>query len=113
MSDFRHVHTDAYGVHWEMRTEADKSITLRATDPNMQLLLDRNKAEYNESGKSKKTGAARWQKVADIPPLVEIEWRDKYGVDLHNPDHRPAVMRLLNSSDYLYLRTGGGHLSAK
>jgi hypothetical protein len=32
------------------------------------------------------------------------EWKVKHGVDAWDPNHKPAVMRLLNSSDYRYLR---------
>jgi hypothetical protein len=41
---------------------------------------------------------------AQIPPVVMLEWRHKYGVDLFNRDHEPAVFRLLNT-EYQHLKT--------
>jgi hypothetical protein len=41
---------------------------------------------------------------AQIPPVVMMEWRDKYGVDLFNKDHIQAVYKLLNT-EYQYLKT--------
>jgi hypothetical protein len=42
--------------------------------------------------------------AAHIPIGVMYEWKVKHGVDAWDPNHKPAVMRLLNSSDYRYLR---------
>ena len=42
--------------------------------------------------------------AASIPITVQMEWMVKYGVDLMNADHIDGVKRLLNSSDYSYLR---------
>jgi hypothetical protein len=44
-------------------------------------------------------------RVAHIPIGIQYEWITKHGVDLWNRDHQPAVKRLLNSSDYRYLKT--------
>jgi hypothetical protein len=41
--------------------------------------------------------------------IVE-KWQNELGVDVFNPDHKEAVRRLLNSSEYLYLRTAPGRL---
>lgn len=48
--------------------------------------------------------------VAKIPLVIVQLWMDQYGVDVFNADHKPAVRRLLNSSEWSYLRTGGGKL---
>lgn len=42
--------------------------------------------------------------VANIPIGVIYLWRTKYGVDVYNKHHMPAVKRLLNSSEWRYLR---------
>jgi hypothetical protein len=42
--------------------------------------------------------------VANIPIGVIYIWRTKYGVDVYNKDHMPAVKRLLNDSEWRYLR---------
>ena len=33
---------------------------------------------------------------AILPEVIQIEMRDKYGVNVDNPDHWPAVFRLIN-----------------
>jgi hypothetical protein len=51
-----------------------------------------------------------WRRAASIPLAIVEKWRNELGVDVFNPDHKPAVRRLLNSSEYLYLRTAPGRL---
>ena len=43
-------------------------------------------------------------KVASIPTTVMYEWLSKFGVNAWNPAHQAAVVKLLNSSDYRYLK---------
>lgn len=50
------------------------------------------------------------RRAASIPMVVVEKWKNELGVDVFNPDHKPAVRRLLNSSEYLYLRTAPGRL---
>lgn len=45
-----------------------------------------------------------WRLAASIPPQVQYEWLDKYGVEFWNPAHADGVKRLLNDPDYRYLR---------
>lgn len=42
--------------------------------------------------------------AASVPIQVQFEWLDKYGVNMWDPNHKPAVTRLLNSNEYRYLR---------
>ena len=42
--------------------------------------------------------------AASIPPEVQFEWLDKFGIEFWNPAHKDGVRKLLNSSDYRYLR---------
>jgi hypothetical protein len=50
------------------------------------------------------------RRAASIPLSIVEKWKNELGVDVFNPDHRHAVRRLLNSSEYLYLRTAPGRL---
>lgn len=50
------------------------------------------------------------RRAASIPMVVIEKWRNELGIDVFNPDHKAAVRRLLNSSEYLYLRTAPGRL---
>jgi hypothetical protein len=44
------------------------------------------------------------EKVASIPACIIYEWITKHGVNLYNPNHQDGVKRLLNSSDYRWLK---------
>lgn len=67
---------------------------------SIQTILDRNKA-----GQIDNTGRmGDFEKVAEIPIGVMYDWIVKYGVDAWNPHHAAGVKRLLNSSDYRYLK---------
>lgn len=77
------------GGTWNIRYEQDCS-----------PILDENKAAQNESFDKR---SDMWH-AAHIPSVVILEWLTKFGVDLWNKDHAPAVRRLLNSSDYRHLR---------
>jgi len=44
-------------------------------------------------------------KAASIPIGVMYEWLTKYGVDVLNEDHWPAVKKLLNDPEWRYLKT--------
>jgi hypothetical protein len=50
------------------------------------------------------------RRAASIPMAVIEKWKNELGVDVFNPDHRPAVRRLLNSNEYAFLRTAPGRL---
>jgi len=63
-------------------------------------ILDANKASQNEN-----TGRmGDVERVASIPTAVMYEWLTKFGVNAWNPQHSGAVKKLLNSSDYRYLK---------
>jgi hypothetical protein len=68
---------------------------------SIEQIIDRNKrAQIDNQGRPLKSV----NKVAEIPVGVMYEWLVKYGVDAWNPDHSDGVKRLLNSSDYRYLK---------
>lgn len=80
--------------------DKDNDTTIIHTTQDCSGIVDINKAQQNE-GFDK--GSDMWH-AASIPLVVQMEWMTKYGVDLMNEDHMPAVKRLLNSSDYSHLR---------
>lgn len=45
------------------------------------------------------------RRVASIPPIVILQWIEKYGVDPTAKGNEQLLWRLLNSSEYAYLRT--------
>lgn len=70
------------------------------TQQDVSAILDHNKAQQNE-GLNKKSDY--WH-AAKIPNVIILEWREKFGVDLYDPEHSEAVKKLLNSNEYRYLR---------
>lgn len=70
--------------------EFDRTVT--------NAILDQNQRIEGE-GKGKDMWLA-----ASIPPEVQYEWLDKFGVEFWNPAHKDGVKRLLNSNEYRYLR---------
>ncbi len=46
--------------------------------------------------------------VGTIPVGVQLKWRKEHGVDIYNPNHTKAIMKLMNDPDYRYLRTATG-----
>ena len=75
---------------------------------DVEPILDANKALYTANDGYSPSRELR--RAASIPNIVILQWREKYGVDIHNSDHWQAVKRLLNSSEYAYLRTAPGKL---
>lgn len=75
---------------------------------DVEPLLEQNKA-LAASGDGY-APSRELRRAASIPMAVVEKWRNELGVDVFNPDHLPAVRRLLNSSEYLYLRTAPGRL---
>lgn len=75
---------------------------------DVEPALEHNKALYSfNDGYSP---SREWRRAASIPMAIIEKWKNELGVDVFDPDHLPAVRRLLNSSEYLYLRTAPGRL---
>ena len=68
-------------------------------------ILEQNKRLQNDwKSKSERSKSDFWQ-VAEIPIGVQYEWLINHGLDIYNKDHWPGVRKMLNSSDYRYLKT--------
>ena len=81
--------------------DEDTVLVKREFDPAATTaLLDLNKARQNEGFDRK---SEMWH-VASIPISVMYEWYTKFGVSAWNPQHSDGVKKLLNSSDYRYLK---------
>lgn len=64
-------------------------------------ILDDNKAADTHGELDRRSDF--WH-VAKVPSIVILKWITEHGVDLFNPDHKEGVRRLLNSSEYAYLK---------
>ena len=95
------------GVSCYMEVRGD-TFTL-THEQDVQPILDRNKADAADSDKTSRGMKQDWWKYASVPAIVEIEWMQKYGVDLGNPAHKRKVFELLNHPDYKYLKSTSKH----
>lgn len=68
---------------------------------DVEPLLDRNKACQSERLDRK----SEFRHYASVPVTVQYQWIKEYGVDPLAPEHQDLLTRLLNSSEYRYLRT--------
>lgn len=90
--------TTGLTTHIEYNNETDRFLFTYSQDVNQ--LLDAAKATQNEAFDKR---ADMWH-AASIPPVVQLEWLTKHGVDLWDKNHKDGVKRLLNDPDYRYLK---------
>ena len=68
---------------------------------DLTKLLDQNKRLQQEDHSIRD----ELRLSARIPVTIYYEWKEKFGVDLYDKNHKDAVRKLLNSPDYRYLKT--------
>ena len=83
--------------HWH---EPTKEMAIEHIE-DIQPLIDSNKKLQQEDHHIKD----EFRLSARIPMTVYYEWKNKYGVDLFNPNHKEGVRKLINSPEYRYLKT--------
>ena len=84
---------------WHSYDETEDRTVIRYHQ-DVQAILDQNKEDLNHGDHKMGDGYL----AARIPTIVMLEWMTKYGVDVMNPDHKEAVKRLLNSSEWMHLK---------
>jgi hypothetical protein len=88
--------------YYEMDPDGNKIIITEVTDTTP--LLDDNKRRQND-------GTGGWnadksmRHAAHIPNAVCEMWRTQLGVNVLDPNDWPRVKQLLNSSEWMWLRT--------
>jgi len=96
-------HNESTGLtqyfHYDETADTYTIETVADSDP----VLEENKRRYNSPVKR-----GDFHLVASIPPEIIVKWRAEYGVEIENKDHWPRVKRLLNDSEWRYLRTAPG-----
>ena len=80
---------------------ADGTGAIQHKSEDLTKLLDQNKRLQQEDHHIKD----ELRLSARIPVTIYYEWKSKFGVDLYDKNHAPAVRKLLNSPDYRYLKT--------
>jgi hypothetical protein len=94
-------------IHTRFVEDSDGSLIVHR-EADVEPLLEANKALYTLNDGYSPSRELR--RAASIPMAIVEKWKNELGVDVFNPDHREAVRRLLNSSEYMYLRTAPGRL---
>jgi hypothetical protein len=94
-----------YGLRSELEFDDSGNVHVITTYDSVKPQLDLNAAMRSHTPPKPGPGEMDMRLVASIPVGVQFEWVTKYGVELWREDHMPKVRRLLNSSDYRYLKT--------
>lgn len=68
-------------------------------------ILERNKALQNSGQTSRFKKKDDWYHYATVPNTVLYKFLTEYGLDWQNSDDLPKIEKLLQSSEYKYLRT--------
>jgi hypothetical protein len=93
---------------WYEFNHSDHSATI-THEQDVESVLERNIAAANDDDKTKRGIKNDLWKYASIPNIVQIEWKQKFGVDIMNRDHQKAMFKLLNSPEYAYLKCTTKH----
>jgi hypothetical protein len=94
-----------YGLRSDLEFDDHGQVHVITTYDSVKPQLDLNHAMRTTTHQKAGPGEVDMRLVASVPIGVQFEWVTKYGVELWNDDHLPAVRRLLNSSDYRWLKT--------
>jgi hypothetical protein len=89
----------------------DNDISYIETVYNVEPILQANKEAQKDRYGDKKGIKAGWWHAGSIPNGVIAKWKTE-GIDFFtkDPDHWKMIVKLLNSPDYRYLRTGSGKI---
>ena len=88
---------DGQVFHWH---EPTKEMAIEHIQ-DIKPLIDSNKKLQQEDHHI----ADDFRLSARIPMTVYYEWKNKYGVDMFDPNHKEGVKKLINSPEYRYLKT--------
>lgn len=87
--------------HFKYDPDGDRCIIRRTVD--VGPVIEANKRSQDEDGWNKDKSM---RLAARIPPDVQYEWLQRYGIRAWDKNHKKAVLKLLNSSEWRYLRYG-------
>jgi hypothetical protein len=96
----RLLHYDAFsGLTTWHEYDAATDTTLLRYEQDVEPLLDACKHDNNHADHKLRNGAH----VASIPSSVQLKWLVERGVNVLDPDHQPAVAKLLDG-EYMHLK---------
>jgi hypothetical protein len=100
------LYTSSAGIEHKMiRTDEETTfVATGATDP----IIERNKAlaTHNDGYTADRT----MRRVASIPLIIWLKWKDEEGVDIFKRGSEEFLCRKLNDPEFQYLRTAPGQL---
>lgn len=99
---------NAYGgvLTWFQKDPITGAVTISYSQDCEPIIRD-NIISQN-SGHDGYSKSRDLRRVANIPNGLLLKWKLEEGIDIFNPNHRQAIKRKLNSSDYQFLRTSLG-----
>lgn len=87
----------------------DKIVIHQVQDVDEIKRINEQTRLANGSGTSSLWQKRQWVKVATIPLVLLDQWAQQ-GINFYDPNDAKKIMSMLNSSDYLALRTAPGRI---
>ena len=87
--------------HYRYDPDTDRCIIRRSAD--IEPVIEANKRSANDNNWNRDKSM---RLAARIPAEVQLLWLQQYGIRAWDKNHKAAVRRLLNSSDWSHLRVG-------
>jgi hypothetical protein len=87
--------------HFKYDPDGDRCIIRRTVDH--APVIEANKRSQDETGWNKDKSM---RLAARIPPDVQLLWLERFGIKAWDKNHKQAVIRLLNDSEWSHLRYG-------
>ncbi len=95
-------------LYWDYKSKDE--IVFRH-EQDVTPVLDSAHYQANDAEQTKQGIKKDMWKYASVPPVIWMEWKQKYGVDIwsRDPDQIKAVYKLLNGDYSKFKTTSGKH----
>lgn len=100
MPDIRWEPYDGGGMNVGFHVDpADNTVTTVYQQPMDRIIAENKFRRLHEDNSARRRSGALYE-IANIPVWMIQMWRNKHGVDIHDPDHFPAILQLIQSQEY-------------
>lgn len=114
MQHFRTEINPVTGAREDFYWNAQEEKLVQRTRYDVTDVVEQNKRRANATVDGRKFGTGHMMHhVADIPLGVIMKIRKEHGIDVFNPNHKKALLRLLDSPDYRYLKSTTARLNSR
>jgi hypothetical protein len=94
------------GISCYMSWQGDQVVMTHEQDVRIiENVLEANKRDQADDQKTKDGIKNDMWLYARIPTWLEMQWKDKYGVDLNDKNHHKKVWSLINDPEYRWVKT--------